>query len=145
VDAHSDLYSVGVLAYYLVTGKHVFEGRNFVEVCGHHLHTPPVPPSARVNWQIPGDLERVILSSIEKDPDRRPASARDLRDALDACVDSQAWKERHAERWWRENETRVKLASSRSEPTQGFGGERDGVAVTAVIEPVRSETGSPAA
>jgi serine/threonine-protein kinase len=139
VDARSDIYSVGVLAYYLITGRQLFEGRNFVEVCGHHLHTPPVPPSARVSWSIPGDLERVILSCIEKDPDRRPASAKELHDALEACADSQAWKERHAERWWRENEARIKQACSRSAPTEALGRDAGGVAVTAVIEPVRTE------
>ena len=53
LDARSDLYALGAVAYFLVTGQHVFAGRNAMEVCGHHLHTRPEPPSARLGRALP--------------------------------------------------------------------------------------------
>jgi serine/threonine protein kinase len=82
VDARSDLYGLGAVGYYLVTGTHVFGGEATVEVCGHHLHTRPQPPSERLGRPVPAGLERLILACLEKDPARRPASAAELRDAL---------------------------------------------------------------
>jgi hypothetical protein len=56
-------------------------------VCGHHLHSVPVPPSARVRSPIPGGLEQLILRCLEKQPVRRPANADELRSALRDCLD----------------------------------------------------------
>jgi len=101
VDPRSDLYAVGVLGYFLLTGKHVFEAKSFVEICGHHLHTAPVPPSARLERPVPRDLEGLILMCLEKDPARRPRDATSLRRALAACEDARAWTEDDAREWWR--------------------------------------------
>lgn len=117
VDGRTDIYSLGVLAYYLVTGQHVFEGENFLEICGHHLHTRPVPPSLRTSCPVPGDLETVILSCLEKDPAGRPGDVRTLSLLLGRCRDAGAWDERKAEAWWRGNEARVRRACGKSPPT----------------------------
>ena len=75
VGARSDLYSLGCVGYYLLTGHPVFEGRNMVEVCGHHLHTRPVPPAARLGQPVPDGLAALLLSCLEKEPSRRPSYA----------------------------------------------------------------------
>jgi eukaryotic-like serine/threonine-protein kinase len=82
LDARSDLYSLGALGYFLLTGVPPFEGRNLAELCGHHLHTAPVPPSARCGAALPAPLEVLILACLAKSPEARPASASELRDAL---------------------------------------------------------------
>jgi len=60
-DPRSDLYSVGAVAYFLLTGQHVFDGRTVIEICGNHLHTPPEPPSLRLGRPVPAELEKWIL------------------------------------------------------------------------------------
>jgi eukaryotic-like serine/threonine-protein kinase len=82
LDARSDLYSLGALGYFLLTGVPPFVGNNLAEVCGHHVHSAPVPPSVRLGVTLPARLEALILSCLEKSPARRPASAAALRAAL---------------------------------------------------------------
>ncbi len=83
VDGRSDLYALGALAYFLLTGAPPFEGATSFEVCSRHLHAEPARLSTKV--AVPPDLERVVLWCLAKSPDDRPASARALRDALAAC------------------------------------------------------------
>ncbi len=98
-DARADLYSVGAVAYFLLTGKHVFEGRTLVEICGHHLHSAPERPSQRLGQPVPPDLERWVLSCLEKDPARRPRTAEEAAEALDKCG-TETWTRAHARSWW---------------------------------------------
>ncbi|HKQ69469.1 MAG TPA: serine/threonine-protein kinase [Polyangiaceae bacterium] len=100
MDARADIYGLGGVAYFLVTGTPPFIGHSAVELCAHHLHTPPTPPSER--HAVPGDLERVILSCLAKDPGARPQSAEELTRALDHCRDARGWSTAEAEAWWRE-------------------------------------------
>jgi eukaryotic-like serine/threonine-protein kinase len=98
IDARADIYGLGAVAYFLATGTPVFAGDNVIEICGHHLHTPPEPPSRR--GPVPADLERVILACLAKDPGERPRNAALLGEALGACVDAKGWRESDAEAWW---------------------------------------------
>lgn len=82
VDARSDLYAVGALGYFLLTGAPVFSGRTLLEVCSHHLRSTPVPPSARLGAAIPRELEALILACLAKSPEDRPESAAVLERAL---------------------------------------------------------------
>jgi serine/threonine protein kinase len=115
VDARSDLYALGAVAYFLLCGRNAFEGATVVEVCAHHLHTLPEPPSARLGRRLPADLEAVVLSLLEKDPARRPQDAAALIDLLEACECVAEWGQREAREWWRRNGERV--AELRSRPT----------------------------
>lgn len=71
-----------------------------MEVCGHHLHTRPTPPSQRLEASPPEDLEALILHCLEKDPQRRPQSAPELAQHLLACQHSGSWTPLKARRWW---------------------------------------------
>jgi serine/threonine-protein kinase len=99
IDARSDIYSLGAVAYFLLTGTNVFDGRTVVEVCSQHLQAPPLPPSLRLGRDLPRRLEEVVLSCLEKSPSKRPQSARLLAGALcDAGV--APWTEERAVAWW---------------------------------------------
>jgi serine/threonine-protein kinase len=106
VDARSDLYALGVVGYYLVVGELPFDGQSLAEICGHHLHSKPKPPSDRVPG-VPADLEAILLACLEKDPDDRPASAEELRERLRDCADYGNWSDDDAQSWWREHADEV--------------------------------------
>lgn len=99
VDARSDLYALGAVAYLLLTGTPVFSAPSVVSVFGHHLHTIPEPPSTRLGRPVPAELERLVLQCLAKTPGERPDSARALsRDLqLVACTD---WSDDDAAAWW---------------------------------------------
>lgn len=103
VDARSDLYSLGAVGYALLTGCHVFTGQTASEICSHQVNTAPIPPSARVGYELPADLCGIILRCLEKRPEARFASARELRLALETCADAGRWTELDAELWWDRN------------------------------------------
>jgi hypothetical protein len=103
VSGQSDLYSLAAVGYFALTATHVFEGRTLVEVCSHHLHSKPEPPSSRLGRPVPPDLEAVILECLEKDPSRRPAGAYELQRRLEGCADFGAWTSDEARAWWEEN------------------------------------------
>lgn len=82
VDARSDLYSLGAVAYYLLTAQPVFEGKNLLAICRQHVHDAPVAPSDRIDRDLPADLEDLVLRCLAKRPEDRPSSARELRALL---------------------------------------------------------------
>jgi eukaryotic-like serine/threonine-protein kinase len=102
-DHRVDLYAVGCLAYWLVTGKLVFEGPTSVVVMLAHAQTPPPPPSTRTELAIPPALEALILECLDKDPDQRPASAESIQTRLQAIPVAAPWTRERAETWWSEH------------------------------------------
>jgi serine/threonine-protein kinase len=103
VDARSDLYALGAVAYYLVTGETVFDGESLVEVCVQHLSKAPIPPSLRTTAPVPASLEALILRCLAKVPDDRPASATLLRkELLLIQAEVGAFDEQSAHAWWQE-------------------------------------------
>jgi len=103
VDGRTDIYSLGAVGYFFLTGEHVFDARSVVEVCSHHLHTSPEPPSKRLGREVSEDLETLILDCLAKRPDDRPQSAAELLERIDACADQGAWQIADAEAWWRDH------------------------------------------
>ena len=100
VDARSDLYAVGALAYYLLTGRPPFTGNSGMEVISKHLKVPATPPSEALGRPLPPDLESIVMDCLEKEPDRRPTSATTLEARLAACVSAGAWGQESAIEWW---------------------------------------------
>jgi serine/threonine-protein kinase len=104
IDNRADIYSVGCVAYWLLTGDLVFRADTAVGVMMHHAHTPPVPASERTELPIPPQLDQVILSCLEKDPARRPQSARELSRRLGEVPITTPWTEERAYFWWSRHE-----------------------------------------
>ena len=100
VDARADLYALGAVGYWLLTGTHVFGGKSILEVCAHHLHSVPDPPSTRLGAPVAPDLEAVLLACLAKRPEDRPASAHVLRERLRACAAAGRWTNARAAQWW---------------------------------------------
>jgi serine/threonine-protein kinase len=100
LDGRSDLYALGAVGYFLLTGAPVFQAKSVVELFAHHLHTPPDPPSFRSGRRIPDDLERVILRCLAKRPADRYDSAKALQHALDRCAENSPWDNDRALEWW---------------------------------------------
>jgi eukaryotic-like serine/threonine-protein kinase len=99
VDGRADLYSLGCVAYYLLTGRQVFEGDTVMQVFAQHLQAAPTSPSQRGPSTVPLDLEQLVLSCLAKRPEERPQSAAELGRRL-AAVDVEAWTEDQAQQWW---------------------------------------------
>jgi serine/threonine-protein kinase len=99
-DARSDIYSLGAVAYWLLTGKTVFEAPTGNAMIAAQIRDTPTPPSQRTELPIPPELEAVIMACLAKNPDERPQSAEELSRLLGA-VQVPAWTQRRAAAWWR--------------------------------------------
>jgi serine/threonine protein kinase len=99
-DARSDLYAVGAVGYYLLTGQGPFDGETTAEICRKRLEEEPVPPSARTGRPICPDLEALILRCLERDPEARPQSAHELMTLLAASPRIAEWNVEHRAAWW---------------------------------------------
>ena len=102
MDSRSDLYSLGAVGYYLLTGSPVFTGHSVLDICKQHARNQPAPPSEKRGEPIADDLERVILQCLAKDPNDRPQDARQLAQELSACRHARQWTEEAARRWWKQ-------------------------------------------
>ncbi len=99
-DHRLDLYALGCVAYWLLSGELVFEAASSLDMLVRQAKDEPVPPSRRSELPIPEDLERVIMRCLEKDPARRPADARELSRLLEACRMPEEWGQEQAAEWW---------------------------------------------
>ncbi|MEM1068405.1 MAG: serine/threonine protein kinase [Planctomycetota bacterium] len=98
-DQRSDLYSVGAVGYTLLTGKPTFDGDSSVDVCLKQLKEMPLRPAERLGEPLPEDLQNVLMSCLQKDPEERPRSIEDLQSALRQC-ESKEWVVADAIHWW---------------------------------------------
>jgi eukaryotic-like serine/threonine-protein kinase len=131
VDGRSDLYAVGGLGYFLLTGRAMFSGRTVAEVCSKHLYEAPVPPSQLVP-DVPADLEALLLSCLAKSPERRPQDATALRAKLLSCADASGWSDADAVAWWEAHPRSARAeraAAAARAPTVAFA-RPDGAAET---------------
>lgn len=100
VDGRADLYSLGCVAHFLLTGRLVFAADTPLAQVLAHVHDAPVPPSALSELEIPAELDRVILDCLAKDPADRPSSAAEVAERLAAAVSDDAWTYQAARAWW---------------------------------------------
>ena len=100
-DHRMDIYALGCVGYWLLTGQLVFEGGNSMQQILRHAHDTPAPPSQRSELRVPPALDEVILSCLAKNPDQRPRSAAEMSRRLQAAIpESERWTEERAKHWW---------------------------------------------
>jgi len=121
IDARTDIYALGAVGYYLLAGRHVFDGRTIMEVCLNHLQTKPVPLAEICQTEVPAGLEELIFACLEKRQADRPATGQEVADALDRLKVAR-WTRADAEAWWdvfgeEIEKARAPLSSSGTEQT----------------------------
>ncbi len=99
VSPASDLYSLGLVAYFLLSGRHAFDGDSSADILRKQRDEAP-PPLREVAPDVPDDLAEVVHWCLAKDPTQRPRSARELRDALQGCAAATQWDAAEASAWW---------------------------------------------
>jgi len=104
VDQRTDIYALGCVAYWMLTGRYVFTGASSIQIVARHVNTPPVPPSRHSTFDISPTLDELVLACLRKKPAERPATARELCDLLGRCEVEAAWTREDARIWW---ETRL--------------------------------------
>ena len=102
IDGRTDIYALGCVAYFLLTGELVFGGDKAVNLIAKHLQSEPVPPSQRTRQSIPPALERIVMKCLAKDPNNRPQTAAELSESL-SWVPTDPWGETQASEWWNQH------------------------------------------
>ncbi len=100
IDPRTDIYAAGCVAYWLLTGCLVFEGTTAMETMSLHAQSSPISPAERTEIDVPGELSDLIMRCLEKDPDRRPATADELEKLLGDCGTGGSWTPARAKQWW---------------------------------------------
>jgi serine/threonine-protein kinase len=108
VDGRSDIYSMGCVAFWLLTGRTVFGGPTPMRILVQHVNEEPPSPSAVTELEIPEELDRLVLACLRKSRDERPASADALREALQAVPLTRPWTPDRAHQWWDRHRPMVK-------------------------------------
>ncbi|MBS0203757.1 MAG: serine/threonine protein kinase [Planctomycetes bacterium] len=104
VDARSDIYAVGAVGYFLLTGQPVFSGSSIVELCQAHVARQPDPPSVKLGKPVSPELEGAIMACLEKSRARRPQTTRDLILLMSRCPSANTWSIEDADAWWGRHE-----------------------------------------
>jgi eukaryotic-like serine/threonine-protein kinase len=113
-DARTDLYGMGAIAYFLLTGQPPFDSTDAMTVMVAHARDPVVPPS-RLRPGLPDDLEKIVLRCLEKNPGARFQDAQSLANALDSCTDAAGWSPEQAALWWQAHEPAASIQESMAE------------------------------
>jgi predicted Ser/Thr protein kinase len=121
VDARSDLYAVGAVGYFLLTGTPVFDATSIVELYQQHVSGVPDLPSQRLRKPVSSELEHAILACLEKSRAKRPHTARDLAQLLARCPAATQWSVEEAEEWWSKHERGLTATSSHAAETAPAG------------------------
>ncbi|MBI3726463.1 serine/threonine protein kinase [bacterium] len=103
IDGRADIYAVGCVGYWLLTGALVFDEDTPMKILLSHIRKPPMRPSERLGREIPRQLEDLVLQCLEKDPRNRPLNALGLSRSLHACPLPDRWTEYDAREWWKQN------------------------------------------
>ncbi|MFT7624996.1 MAG: serine/threonine protein kinase [Myxococcota bacterium] len=107
----ADIYALGAVGYYLLTGHQVFEANTIIQICSQHLSATPMSLAQRPGRPVPSDLEAIILACLATSPDERPQTALALQQRLLGCEDATQWTPHQAGEWWDEYGAALKTES----------------------------------
>jgi serine/threonine protein kinase len=110
VGVRSDVYSVGAVGCWLLTGKTLFDSDDVDQLLRWQVDTMPMSPSDRLGKPVSPDLEELLMSCLAKSPDARPASAEALESALGRCAAAGAWTVAEGAVWWQSNMAGLEMA-----------------------------------
>jgi len=99
VDRRADVYAVGCVAYFLLTGQLVFEADTPMKMMLQHVQAEPIPPSQRTELPIPRELDELVMACLQKDPDKRPQNAEELFNLANRQT-CDGWNFAIASAWW---------------------------------------------
>jgi serine/threonine-protein kinase len=99
-DVRSDIYSLGAVAYHLLSGRPVFRSINDLELIGQIMNAMPDPLSELVSSPIPAELERLVMRCISRDLSVRPQSVQEILEILESIRDVPLWTQQMAQAWW---------------------------------------------
>jgi serine/threonine protein kinase len=119
VSAQTDVYSIGAVGYFLLTGTPVFTGASIMEICMKHVKAPPEPPSVRLGKPVSPDLEALLLRCLAKAPSDRPSDAAHLLRELEKCVVEGSWTSADAAAWWAALEESPTVTGQTAQRAQG--------------------------
>jgi len=100
IDQRADIYALGCVVYYLLTGQLVFDADTPMRMFVEHLQTRPTPPSVRSELPIPPEVDAIVMACLEKDPARRPQNVEALLRLLDGYRPPAPWTNELARQWW---------------------------------------------
>lgn len=100
MDGRSDLYCLGAVAYWMLTGRPPFDASSSVELLVDHVKAIPTPPSQVSELEVPAELDEIVMTCLEKKPDDRFPTAAALEAALDAVAFDSRWSQKQAHEWW---------------------------------------------
>lgn len=100
VDSRIDIYAMGCVIYWMLTGGLVFDAVNAVAMMMKHVNDTPDPPSSRSEQHVPPELDAIVMACLAKKSDDRPRDAVELARQLVACPLPEPWTEQRAARWW---------------------------------------------
>jgi serine/threonine-protein kinase len=99
-DARGDIYALGCVAYYMLTGQLVFDAETSAGMIAAHIRDQPAPPSRRSELPIPPELDAIVLACLAKSPDDRPQTAEELQQRLNEVPLASTWNQTRAQAWW---------------------------------------------
>jgi len=100
VDRRADVYAVGCVAYFLLTGELIFDADTPMKLLLDHVQKEPLPPSCRTEQPIPREIDDLVRACLHKDPNRRPQTIEDVLELVCRCRTADEWDQSAAKRWW---------------------------------------------
>ncbi len=110
-DARADVYALGCVAYFLLTGKRVFNEASGMQALIDHVHNKPAPPSEQTTLTIPPEVDALVMACLEKDPENRPQHAGEVRERILAGRLDAGWTAARAAVWWEQRLPQLATAS----------------------------------